>query len=336
VVGILGAIGDTPLVGLRRYLLRPDIDVWAKLEAANPGGSAKDRPAARMLEDALDRGLITAGTTIIESSSGNMGIGLAQACRYHGLDLICVVDVRAHETSLRTMRALGADVRVVATAGAEAGNLLAARLRLVAELVADTPNSFWPNQYANQSNAAAHAAGTMREIDAALDGPLDYVFVATSTTGTLRGCCEYLHERGRPTRVVAVDAAGSALFGGSPGPRLLPGIGAGVETQLSVDVGFDRLERVSDLDCVVGCRRLAHREAILAGASAGGVAIALERAADEMPAGASCAVILHDGGTGYLDTVYDDAWVARALGCDPDRLAGLVAGPIVSATCATA
>jgi cysteine synthase A len=335
VIGVLAAIGDTPLVGLRRYLLRPDLEVWAKLEAANPGGSAKDRPAARMLEDALEDGLITAETTVIESSSGNMGIGLAQACRYHHIRLICVVDSRAHETSLRTMRALGAEVRVVSPEDAESGNLLAARLKLVAELVAETPNSFWPNQYASRSNAAAHAAGTMREIDEALDGELDYVFVATSTTGTLRGCCDYLREHDRPTKVVAVDANGSALFGGNPGPRVLPGFGAGVETELSIGVGFDRLERVSDLDCVVGCRRLAQREAILGGASSGGVMMALERLSEEIDAGTSCAVILHDGGTGYLQTVYDDAWVAHTLGCETDVLAGLVGDSMLASTCTT-
>jgi len=333
VLGVLGAIGDTPLVGLRRYLLRPDIEVWAKLEAANPGGSAKDRPAARMLEDALERGLITAETTVIESSSGNMGIGLAQACRYHGIRLICVADTRSHQTSLRTMAALGADVRVVSPADAESGNLLAARLALVAELVAQTPNSFWPNQYANESNAAAHADGTMREIDEALDGALDYVFVATSTTGTIHGCCDYIRENHRPTKVIAVDAVGSALFGGSPGPRLLPGFGAGIATQLSVGVDFDRLERVSDLDCVIGCRRLVAREAILAGASSGGVAVALERLAGQLAPGTSCAVILADGGSGYLETVYDDAWVTDALGCEPDELAALVDGGMLSSAC---
>jgi 2,3-diaminopropionate biosynthesis protein SbnA len=328
VLGILGAIGDTPLVGLRRYLPCADVEVWAKLESANPGGSAKDRPAARMLEDALERGVISARTTVIESSSGNMGIGLAQACRYYGLQLICVADVRTHETSIRTMRAFGADVRIVGLGDTAQGNLLAARLELVAALVASTPHAFWPNQYANEANAAAHAAGTMREIDEALDGALDYMFVATSTTGTLRGCSDFLRDRRRSTKLVAVDALGSALFGGARGPRMLPGFGAGVETQLSIGVDFDHLVRVSDLDCVVGCRRLVAREAIFAGASSGGVAVALERLAPEIAPGASCAMILADGGTGYLETVYDDAWVADTLGCQPDRLATLVGAAI--------
>jgi N-(2-amino-2-carboxyethyl)-L-glutamate synthase len=324
VEGILGAIGDTPLVALRRLLLRPDVDVWAKLEVANPGGSAKDRPAARMIQDALDSGLIDLATTVVESTSGNTGIGLAQACRYHGVRLICVVDVRAHAQSVRAMRALGAEVRIVEHPDRETGDLLVARLALVRRLLATIPNSFWPDQYANDSNPAAHTAGTMREIDEALEGRIDYLLVATSTTGTLRGCGDYLREHARGTRIVAVDSSGSALFGGVPGARLLPGFGAGVETPLSAGAHHDELVRVSDLECVVGCRRLAEREAILAGASSGGVAFALEALSAQMDPGSRCAVIFADGGTGYLETVYDDAWVERELGCAPARLAALV------------
>jgi 2,3-diaminopropionate biosynthesis protein SbnA len=319
--GILGAIGDTPLVRLRRYLLRPDVAVWAKLESANPGGSAKDRPAAQMLNDALERGIVDIGSTIVESSSGNMGVGLAQACRFLGLRLIAVVDARAGEANVRTMRALGADVRIVTRPDPGTGDLLVARLKEVRRLLAETPNSYWPDQYANESNPAAHTAGTMREIDEALDGELDYLFVATSTTGTLRGCADYLREQGRSTRIVAVDSAGSALFGGRRGRRVVPGFGAGVETSLSAGADFDELRRVSDLDCVVGCRRLVEREAILAGGSSGGVAFALESAAERMDPGSRCAVIFPDGGAGYLETVYDDGWVERELGCGPAQLA---------------
>lgn len=214
VAGILGAIGNTPLVALTRFLPDRDIELWAKLEASNPGGSAKARPASRMLKDALAQGLIGPDTTVIESTSGNMGVGLAQACLYHEVRLICVVDTRAHDTNVRTLRALGADVRVVVEPDPETGDLLAARLALVQELLASTPDSYWPNQYANQSNPDAHADGTMREIDDALDGELDYLFVATSTAGTLRGCQLYLEEHRRATEIVAVDAVGSSLFGG--------------------------------------------------------------------------------------------------------------------------
>lgn len=324
VTGILEAIGQTPLVELERYLGGSQTRVWAKLEAANPGGSAKDRPAAQMLSDALEQRLIGPGSTVIESSSGNMGVGLAQACRYHGLRLICVVDARAHETNVLTLRALGADVRIVSKPDPTTGDLLAARLQLVQHLLRVTPNSFWPNQYANESNPTAHANGTMLEIDEALEGEIDYIFVATSTTGTLRGCNDYLRVRGRSTRVVAVDAVGSALFGGARATRQLPGFGAGIETQLSRSAEFDRLVRVSDLDCVVGCRRLVEREAIFAGGSSGGVAVALESMAPAMADGSRCALIFPDGGGGYLRTIYDDDWVASRLGCAPTTLAAIV------------
>jgi len=323
--GVLDAIGDTPLIALHRYLDDPAICVWAKLEAANPGGSIKDRPAARMIADALDAGLIAPGSTIIESSSGNMGVGLAQACRYHGLQLICVVDSRAHETNVRTLRALGADVRVVSSPDPETGDLLAARLKLVAHLRAITPGALWTDQYANASNPAAHAEGTMREIDEALDGDIDYLFVATSTAGTLRGCSDYLRAHGRATQIVAVDAAGSALFGGVRAPRRLPGFGAGIETELSRTAHFDRLVRISDLECVVGCRRLVDREAVFAGGSSGAVAAAFCAVAQTMPAASRCALIFPDGGAGYLRTIYDDAWVADTLGCSADDLCALVA-----------
>lgn len=323
--GILNAIGGTPLVALRRFCDRDDVEVFAKIEASNPAGSAKDRSASRMIEDAIDDGAIGHGTVVIESTSGNLGVGLAQACRFHGLDLICVVDKRTHAANLRTMRALGADVRVVTDPDPDTGDLLAARLALVQQLIAETPNAYWPNQYANPSNPAAHADGTMREIDEAMDGRIDWLFVATSTTGTLSGCCDYLVKAGRTdTRIVAVDAEGSALFGGIRHERRLPGFGAGVEGELARRAWCDELVRVDDAQCVIGCRRLVEREAVFAGASSGGVASAFTTLAPTMEPGSRCALVLSDGGAGYLDTVYDDRWVEREIGLAPPEMAAEV------------
>lgn len=324
--GVLGAVGATPLVRLHRYLGAAGPRVWAKFEAANPGGSAKARPAAAMVEDALERGRLVPGGTLVESTSGNMGVGLAQACGYHGLSLICVVDMRATPGNVRTMRALGARVVVVTEPDPVTGDLLVARLAMVRRLLDEHPGAYWPDQYANPANPAAHAAGTMCEIDEALEGRLDVLLVATSTAGTVAGCIDHLRAAGRDTRVVAVDALGSALFGGTRGTRRLPGLGAGVVTPLSQAAGVDEVVRVDDLDCVVGCRRLARREAILAGASGGGVMSALERVAPGLGAEARVAVILPDGGSGYLETVYDDGWVERELGVGAAALAARVAG----------
>lgn len=312
--GILSAIGDTPLIPLRRYLPEAPFRLLAKLEALNPGGSLKDRPALGILEDALAGGRISRDSVIVESSSGNMGIGLAQACCYHGLRLICVVDSKTTQQNIRVMRAYGAEIDVVDTPDPESGELLQARLKRVQALVEAIPRAFWPNQYTNPSNPSAHYGSTMREIAEALGGRVDFLFVPTSTCGTVRGCGEYVRDHGLPTRVVAVDAVGSLIFSDEKAARRIPGLGAGIKPPLC-DVGLiHRVVHVTDLDCVVGCRRLVAREAILAGGSSGAVLAAVERLEASIPAGATCVAILPDRGERYLDTLYDDAWVEANFG----------------------
>jgi len=319
--GIVNSIGNTPLIRLRSIIGRSDIEVLVKLEAANPGGSAKDRPARRMIEAALRRGIIRKGSTVIESSSGNMGIGLAQVCRYYGLRFICVVDPRAQAQNVAIIKALGGQIDRVSDP--LDGDFLAARIARVRHLLERNPNSYWPNQYANLDNPLSHFEGTIREIDVALGGDLDVLLVATSSTGTARGCRDYLRERGRDTEVIAIDSIGSVLFGGTAGPRKIPGLGAGKEPALAVGQSFDRVERVTDLECVVGCRKIAAREAVLVGGSAGGIVMTIGRLQNEL-AGKRCVAVFHDSGERYLDTVFNDQWVEQSLGCSPEHLAELV------------
>jgi cysteine synthase A len=322
--GVLDAVGQTPLIRLSRFLSVTDIELFAKLEACNPGGSAKDRPARTMIKRALRRGQIDQNTTVIESSSGNMGIGLAQACRYHGLRFICVVDARAQKENLKIIEALGGEIDLVTEP--IQGDFLTARIARVCELLERIPNSHWTNQYGNRDNPLAHQRSTIREVDDALDGQFDVLFVATSSTGTVQGCREYLRLRNHPAEVVAVDAEGSVLFGGDAGTRLIPGLGAGKEPALAASQSFDGVARVSDLECVIGCRQLANREAMLVGGSAGGVLMAIDRMKCEL-AGKRCVAILHDSGTRYLDTVYDDEWVHRSLNCSPTDLQRFINEP---------
>lgn len=322
--GVLDCVGNTPLVRFRRYLDDPSVQLYIKLEANNPGGSAKDRPAKQMIEHALSTGELHAGCTVIESSSGNMGIGLAQVCRYHGLPFICVVDPHAQPQNLAIMEALGATVVRVTTA--IEGSYLAARLQMVQRLCQATPNSFWPNQYANIQNPAAHRNSTIKEIDEALQGNFDLLFVATSSTGTAQGCRDYLHANNHPAKVIAVDAEGSVLFGGTLGKRTIPGLGAGKEPSLAREQTFDRVVRVSDLDCVVGCRRAARREAVLMGGSGGGV-LEVVRSESINLRGKRCVAIVHDSGTRYLDTVFEDRWVHAQLGVPSEELERRVNAP---------
>ncbi len=328
---VLETIGGTPLIELSGFLPRGPVRLFLKLEAANPGGSAKDRPAVRMIQDALRTGRLRRGSVVVESSSGNMGIGLAQACAWYGLRFICVVDPRAHPGTLAAMRALGAEIDMVNVhEGAEPGPL-AARLERVALLVANLEGAYWPNQYANVLNPQAHAMGTMAEVDEALGGAVDGVFVGVGTTGTLGGCLDFVVAHGRSTRITAVDAVGSILFGGESGKRRIPGMGAGrvpplAQRRWSGRASGPRLLRVTDLDCVVGCRRLARTDALLVGGSAGGVLQAVRTCHRRLPPGQYVAIAA-DSGHRYLDTVFDDAWVEEALGCPPERLARLV-GPM--------
>lgn len=318
---IIDAVGGTPMVRLQHYLDNTRVDLVAKLEAFNPGGSAKDRPAKRMIEEGFRDGSIAPGTTIIESSSGNMGIGLAHVCRHYGLRFICVVDPNAQAQNIAMIKALGATVRLVEKP--LDGDFLTARLSMVQELLAEVEDAFWPNQYANLNNPAAHEEGTIQEIDDTLDGEVDLLFVATSSTGTARGCQDYLQKKGRRTKVVAVDAEGSILFNGTTGVRKISGMGAGKMPDLAREQKFHAVVRVSDIRCVVGCRRAAEREAMLIGGSAGGVLEAVRSMQDALT-GKTVVAILHNSGSRYLETIFDDGWVERELGHSIDDVRKLV------------
>jgi 2,3-diaminopropionate biosynthesis protein SbnA len=311
--GILCAIGNTPLVELTRIFSGMHFRLYAKLESLNPGGSMKDRAAFKIISEGIESGKISGDTVVIESSSGNMGIGLAQVCSYLGLQFICVVDPKTTAQNVRLLEAYGAQVNRVTEPDPSTGEYLQARLTRVQELLASTKNGFWPNQYANPQNAAAHRQ-TMHEIVSALDGKVDFLFCATSTCGTLRGCAEYVREHQMATRIIAVDAVGSVIFGGESGKRLVPGHGSAVRPLLYQADLAHQCVLVTDLECVTGCRRLARLEAILAGGSSGAVIMAIDRLRATLPDGAICAAILSDRGERYLDTIYSDEWVAKHFG----------------------
>lgn len=313
--GILSAIGNTPLVRLERLFKDSPVRVFAKLEALNPGGSMKDRTAFSIIKHAIQSREIGPGATVIESSSGNMGIGLAQSCAYFGLRLICVVDPKTTAQNIRLMEAYGAEVDMVTEPDLETGEFLQARIKRVRQLTLSIKDSFWPDQYSNLRNPLAHHQ-TMREILMGLDGPLDYLFCPTSTCGTLRGCAEYRLAHNLSTKIYAVDAVGSVIFGGQSKKRIIPGHGAALRPPLFQPGLADECIHITDLECVIGCRRLARTEAILAGGSSGAVLMAVQQALPRMREGASCVAIFADRGERYLDTIYSDSWVMEHFGDD--------------------
>ena len=316
---ISAAVGNTPLVRLDR-LCGPGREVVAKIESMNPGGSTKDRPALAMLDAALASGALAPGGTVVESSSGNLGMALARGCALRGVRFICVADIRANPAALAVMRAFGAEISLVSEPDPRTGDLLTARVQRVHDLLAELDGAISLDQYANPANPQAHADGTVREIAEALNHDIDLIAVACSTTGTLGGCRTYLREHQMDTQLLAVDAKGSVLFGGTAGPRRLPGMGAGFVTPLSTQVTPDRVERVTERDCVAGARLLARTEGILVGASTGGVIAALARVLPEHPELHRVAMLVHDGGLPYLPTVFDDDWVQENLGATAEDI----------------
>ncbi len=315
--GVLATIGSTPLVELTRLHPAARFRTYAKLEAHNPGGSMKDRSALEMLREGIREGVLVPGrSVVVESSSGNLGIGLAQVCAYFGLRFICVVDPRTNEQNIAIMRTFGAEVEVVTGTDPVTGEYLPVRIRRVRELVATIDHAYCPDQYNNPLNPRAHHQ-TMREIVQALPGGPDFLFCATSSCGTLRGCSEYVRANNLPVTIIAVDAEGSAIFGRPVGPRLIPGHGASVPPGLFRDDLADAVVHVEDVECVRGCRALAAREAILAGGSSGAIVAALEEMDERIPSGASCALIFPDRGERYLDTIYNDDWVEAHFGAIP-------------------
>ena len=313
--GILGAIGGTPLVKLEKIFSSSNFDCYAKLEGLNPGGSSKDRASVAIVERALQTGEIDSDTLIIECSSGNFGVGMAQVCAYYGLRFRCLIDPKVTQQNVDILGAYGAEIEMIEHPDPETGELLPAKLKRVNELLETVDNSFWANQYASTENSGAHYRSTIKEILRDLDGDFpDYLFIATGTCGTIRGCIDYLMDHGYPTKVIAVDALGSQIFSSSKHCRLIPGLGSGICPELTPTDGLHKFLQVTNADCVVGCRRLVQTEAILAGGSSGGVINAVQRMSNEIPEGSRVVVLFPDRGERYLDTIYSDEWVRENIG----------------------
>lgn len=306
----------TPTTRLTRLFPGAEATLAMKLDSLQLAGSTKERTAAALLTGMVERDELASGGTVVESTSGNLGIALARHCALRGLRFVAVVDERANQAACKTMLAFGATVDVVPTPAD--GNRLRARRERVQQLLDATPGAVTTYQYGNSDNPRAHELGTMPELVHSLGRPPSRLYVAMSTTGTLLGCQRAITAHGWDTELIGVDAEGSVLFGGQPGERKLPGLGAGVVTELSKQAKPDRVVRVSEADMVLGCRLLAQREGLLAGASTGAIVAAVGRDLGRFDSEELVAMLMHDGGAPYLPTVFDDAWVRAEL-ADAER-----------------
>jgi N-(2-amino-2-carboxyethyl)-L-glutamate synthase len=307
---VAASIGRTPLVRLRRLFPYEGFDIITKLEFLNPGGSIKDRPARYIIEQGLRDGSITADTHLIESSSGNLGIAIAMLARVYDLRFTCVVDPKISRVNLQILRQLGAHIEMVQERDDQKG-YLKTRLVRVQDLLRETERGLWINQYANQLNTQAHYYQTCGEILADLDGPVDCFVAAVSTAGTIMGVGRRLRQEFPRLRVIAVDAVGSIIFGGYPGMREIPGIGASRVPELLNRDAIDEVVYVNDLEAVHGCHDLVNREGILAGGSSGSVVAAIQKLLPTLSPPCRIVTLFPDRGDRYLHTIYNEDWIER-------------------------
>ncbi len=281
-------------------------DVFLKLEGFNVTGSIKIKTALGLLEDLEKRGLANPSrTTIVESSSGNLGLALSLLCSVKGYRFICVTDPNANNSTVREMELYGAEVIVVRDRDS-AGGFLGTRLKVIDNILRSDPNAVWLNQYANIANKHVHAEQTGNEIAAEFD-KVDWLFVGTGTTGTLCGVSERLRQEFPSIKVVAVEPVGSVTFGGRPGRRTIPGIGTSVRPKLADLVDPDRVVEISEEETIDSCFAFVRDYHLLVGGSTGTVLAAVQRLAPEFSFGETIVAISPDLGERYLDTVYKKA-----------------------------
>ncbi|MGB7177746.1 MAG: 2,3-diaminopropionate biosynthesis protein SbnA [Xanthobacteraceae bacterium] len=292
-------------------------DVFLKLEGFNITGSIKIKTAIGLVEDLEQRGIARPNETVlIESSSGNLGLALSLICAIKGYKFVCVTDPNANRATLRGMELYGAKVIVVEDRDA-AGGYLGSRIKTIDHILQSDSNAVWLNQYANIANKNVHAEQTANEIAREFD-KVDWVFVGAGTTGTLTGISERLRQVFPRIKVVAVEPAGSVTFGGSPGKRNIPGIGASVRPKLADLVKPDRIATISEEKTIEACLSFVRNYHLLVGGSTGTVLAAIQQIAPEFGRGDTIVAISADLGEKYLDTIYDPAWVENLIAPESD------------------
>ena len=294
-------IGHTPLLRLRKWerVHGARAEIVAKLENRNPAGSAKDRVAMRMVEEAERTGALKPGATIIEPTSGNTGIGLAFVAAARGYSCIFTMPDTMSRERILLLQAYGA--QIVLTPGSQG---MAGAIKKAEELHGQIAGSFIPGQFENPANPAAHFAATGPEIWEDAGHRVDFLVAGVGTGGTITGTGKFLKEQNPGIRVVAVEPADSAVLSGKPaGPHALQGIGAGFVPKVLDRTVLDEVLPVEEEDAYVAARELARTEGVFVGISSGAAAhAAMQLAKRPENAGKRIVVVFVDSGERYLST----------------------------------
>ncbi len=289
-------IGGTPLVRLNRFSRDGAATIYAKVESFNPGGSVKDRICLNMINEAERQGRLKPGSTIVEPTSGNTGIGLALVSAVRGYRLILVMPESMSMERASLLSSYGA--QLVLTAAWEG---MKGAIKEAESIVAQNPSYFMPDQFSNPANPAIHRRTTAEEIWDALNGKIDAFVAAVGTGGTITGCGEVFKERNPRINVIAVEPAGSpVLSGGDPGPHKIQGIGAGFIPKVLNRSILDRVITVTDDEAYQTTKLLAKKEGLLVGISAGANVFAAQKVAEELGPDQNVVTILPDTGERYI------------------------------------
>ena len=293
---IIELVGNTPLLHLARFARPPLADIYAKLEYMNPGGSVKDRAALGMILDAEERGLLQPGSTIIEPTAGNTGIGLALIGVARGYRVILCVPEGYSREKMTLMEVLGGEVRYVTE---EAG--MQGAIDLARELAAGIGDSFIPQQFENPANPCFHEQTTAREIISQMGGPIDAVVIGAGTAGTFTGVSRVVKKHYPEAFCVLVEPEGSILGGGPPGCHKVEGIGQAQFIPKNCELELaDEIMMIYDDEAFAAARRLAATEGVLGGGSSGAAAAAAYRVAERMGPGKRVVTLFPDGAERYM------------------------------------
>ena len=305
---ILDLIGNTPLVKLHKVTEGVSATVLVKLEYLNPGGSAKDRIATRIIDAAERDGSLLPGGTIVEPTSGNTGVGLALVAQQRGYKCIFVLPDKVGEDKRNVLTAYGAEIVVTPTSVAP--DAPESYYSVSDRLAREIPGAFKPNQYSNPNGPLSHYESTGPEIWRDTDGTVTHFVAGVGTGGTITGTGRYLREVSNDAvRIIGADPEGSVYSGGTGRPYLVEGVGEDFWPAAYDPAVPHEIIAVSDADSFAMTRRLALEEGILVGGSSGMAVVAALRAAKDLPADAVVVVLLPDGGRGYLGKIFNDGWM---------------------------
>jgi len=328
--GFVGAVGNTPLIRLKRASEETGCEILGKAEFMNPGGSVKDRAACEIVRQAEARGELPAGGTVVEGTAGNTGIGLAHVCNARGYRCVIVMPDNQSAEKYRLLEMLGAEVHQVPAVPYSNPN----QYQKVAQRLAGTlPNAIWSNQFDNTANRAVHARTTGPEIWAQTNGRLDAFVAASGTGGTFAGVAEFLKSRRRAIRCVLADPPGSSLYAyvrsgvlqATGSGSITEGIGIGRITANLAGAPIDDALHIEDADTVRWVYRLLREEGLFLGSTSGINVAAAVRLARELGPGHTIVTVLCDGGAKYQSRLFSSEWLAHQGLAGPAAMRGAAA-----------